>query len=101
MKTESIMVLSFLDSTPSGKKMSDSTFNNRLAAIKAFLAYASACSLEYIIRFGYPFTIPGNTAFSGLVKIKSPDDIKDKYADFVTKAYNALEKKLDEDEVPF
>lgn len=44
-------VLSFLDSTPSGKKMSDSTFNNRLAAIKAFLAYASACSPEYIIRF--------------------------------------------------
>ena len=39
--------------------------------------------------------------FSGLVKIKSPDDVKDKYADFVTKAYNALEKKLDEDEVPF
>ena len=34
--------------------------------------------------------------FNGLVKIKSPDDVKDKYADFVTKAYESLEKKQDD-----
>ena len=39
--------------------------------------------------------------FGGLVKIKSPDDVKGDYADFVTKAYNALEKKQDDSNLPF
>ena len=30
--------------------------------------------------------------FGGLVRIKSPDNVKDEYAEFVTKAYNSLEK---------
>lgn len=39
--------------------------------------------------------------FGGLVKIKSPEGVKDEYADFVTKAYNALEKKQDDSDLPF
>ena len=38
--------------------------------------------------------------FEGLVKIKSPDDVKDEYAEFVTKAYDSLEKKQDDSELP-
>ncbi len=39
--------------------------------------------------------------FGGLVKIKSPDDVKDEYASFVTRAYDALGKKPDDSDVPF
>ncbi len=39
--------------------------------------------------------------FGGLVKIKSPDDVKDKYAKFVTKAYDSLEKAQDDSDLPF
>ena len=39
--------------------------------------------------------------FGGLVKIKSPDDVKESYAEFVTKAYNALENKNDDADLPF
>ena len=36
--------------------------------------------------------------FGGLVKIKGPEEVKAGYADFVTKAYEALEEKQDEGE---
>lgn len=39
--------------------------------------------------------------FGGLVRIKSPDDIKDEYAEFVSKAYNSLEKKQEAEDLPF
>ena len=39
--------------------------------------------------------------FGGLVKIKSPDDVKDEYAKFVTKAFDALEKNQAEEDLPF
>ena len=39
--------------------------------------------------------------FGGLVKIKGPDDVKVKYSKFVTKAYNSLEKKHDDSDLPF
>ena len=39
--------------------------------------------------------------FGGLVKIKHPDDVKVEYAKFVTKAYDALEKKEDDSNLPF
>jgi hypothetical protein len=39
--------------------------------------------------------------FGGLVKIKYPDDVKEEYAKFVTKAYNALEKKQINADLPF
>ena len=39
--------------------------------------------------------------FGGLVRIKSPDNVKDEYAEFVTKAYNSLEKERDEEDIPF
>ena len=39
--------------------------------------------------------------FVGLVKIKYPDDVKAEYAKFVTKAYDALEKKEDDSDLPF
>ncbi len=31
--------------------------------------------------------------FGGLVKIKTPEDVKEEYREFVTKAYNTLGKK--------
>ena len=30
--------------------------------------------------------------FGGLVKIKTPEDVKEEYREFVTKAYNTLER---------
>ena len=39
--------------------------------------------------------------FGGMVKIKSPDDVKDEYSDFVTKAYNALEHPSNSNDIPF
>ena len=39
--------------------------------------------------------------FGGLVKIKYPDEVKGEYAKFVTKAYDALEKKDDDSDLPF
>lgn len=39
--------------------------------------------------------------FGGLVRIKSPDNVKDEYAEFVTKAYNSLEKKQEAEDLPF
>ncbi len=42
------MVNGYLDSISGEKKLSAATRNNRLAALKAFLAYASACYPEYI-----------------------------------------------------
>ncbi len=38
--------------------------------------------------------------FGGLVKIKSPDNVKEEYADFVSKAYNSLEKKQNDCDLP-
>ena len=39
--------------------------------------------------------------FGGLVKIKSPDDVKEEYREFVTKAYNALETKAEDIDLLF
>lgn len=39
--------------------------------------------------------------FGGLVKIKSPDDVKEEFRKFVTRAYNALEKKQEDIGLPF
>ncbi len=42
------MINGYLDFLSEDKKLSPSTRNGRLAALKAFLAYASACHAEYI-----------------------------------------------------
>ena len=39
--------------------------------------------------------------FGGLVKIKYPDEVKLEYEKFVTKAYEALEKKESDSDLPF
>ena len=39
--------------------------------------------------------------FGGLVKIKSPEGVKEEYAKFVTKAYDSLEKKPIGEDLPF
>lgn len=39
--------------------------------------------------------------FGGLVKIKTPDDVKEGYIEFVTKAYNTLETKSENGDLPF
>ena len=41
--------------------------------------------------------------FGGLVKIKCPEDVKDEYAKFVTKAYDSLEKPMEKQDnsLPF
>lgn len=39
--------------------------------------------------------------FGGLVKIKSPEGVKEEYAKFVTKAYDSLEKKTIDEDLPF
>ena len=39
--------------------------------------------------------------FGGLVKIKSPDSVKSEYSKFVINAYDALEKKQDDSDIPF
>lgn len=39
--------------------------------------------------------------FGGLVKIKSPDNVKEEYSSFVMRAYDALEKKQKDCDLPF
>ena len=42
------MVTAFLESLSSGADLSPSTYNTKLAAIRSFVAYASACYPEYV-----------------------------------------------------